>query len=74
MNEFARGIDMPSLNGLGATINDPEAMTHGKPCIIEYFDHKAHHGKGMWYVTFDAGWCGWYDRKHLLLDRDRSKS
>jgi hypothetical protein len=66
---------MAMLNGLGCTITDKTCLTFGKPGVIEYFDTKATpitpvKGKqGQWYVTFDAGWCGWYNRSQFTVDR-----
>ena len=71
---------MTMLNGLGCVITDPACMTVGKPGIIEYFDTKAHPvgtepkrpGKqGKWYISFDGGWCGWYNRDQFKVDRSK---
>ena len=69
-----------AINGLGCTITDPELMTFGKPGLIEHFDTKARPvrnepklpGKqGKWYITFDGGWGGWYNRHQFTVDRSR---
>ena len=45
----------------GATINKPEAPTHGKPCIIDTYIPD----EDKYFVTFDEGWCGWYKLEEL---------
>jgi len=55
---------MSKFKGKGAVINDPDAMTHGRPCVIENYNSKLK----KYEVSFDGNWCGWYTLKQLTID------
>ena len=51
-----------------ATINKTDHSginTHGMSCIIDSWDNKIKKYK----VDFDGGWCGWYKRCELIIDK-----
>ena len=41
-----------------------DGFTKGKIGYLERLD-TIRNGKKKWYVTFDGGWCGWYDKEDL---------
>jgi len=55
---------MSKYAGKGATVNKPDALTHGKPCVVERWDPAAK----KYEVSFDSPWCGWYKLKELMID------
>ena len=57
---------MSKFAGTGATVNKPDALTHGKPCVVERWDRKAK----KYEVSFDGAWVGWYKLKELTMDTE----
>ena len=57
---------MSKFAGKGATVKKPDALTHGKPCVVERWDRKVK----KYEVSFDGAWCGWYKLKELTMDDD----
>ena len=59
---------MSKFIGKGAVIKNPEAMTHGKPCVVDSYNHEIR----KYEVSFDGGWCGWYTLKELKFDDENA--
>jgi len=55
---------MSKFKGKGAVVNNPSALTHGRPCVIEKYERTIK----KYEVSFDGSWCGWYKLKELTLD------
>jgi hypothetical protein len=51
----------------GVTINNKNAITNGKSGFIDSWDNKAKKYK----VIFDQGWCGWYKKSELIIDKQK---
>lgn len=56
-----------TLEGLGAVINSPKSLTHGKHCVIELYDDRV--SKYKVEIQSKIGkWIGWYTVQELKFD------
>ncbi len=55
---------MSKFIGKGATVNKPDALTHGKLCVIVEYVRETR----KYRVDFDSPWTGWYKLSELTID------
>lgn len=53
----------------GAVVSNKNAITYGRPCVIESYDNNTR----KYEVSFDNQWCGHYYLNELTIDEPKDK-